>query len=127
MFLEILQGLQFYKREALAHVFSCEYCEIFKNSFFTEHLWTTASVIRTVECGILAIKKTSVKTLQIGLYSLIFMKRAFFYLNFSSIATLKKKDDDFLCQLCFLSLYLFWLTACILDFFYSRILVTIMN
>ena len=50
-------------------MFFCEFCEIFKNTFFTEHLWTTASVIRIVECGILAIKKTSVKTLEIGLYS----------------------------------------------------------
>ena len=23
---------------------SCEFCEIFKNAFLTEHLWTTASV-----------------------------------------------------------------------------------
>ena len=27
-----------------AEVFSCEFCEIFTNTFFTEHLWTTASV-----------------------------------------------------------------------------------
>ena len=25
-----------------AQVFFCEFCEIFKNIFFTEHLWTTA-------------------------------------------------------------------------------------
>ena len=50
-------------------MFSCEFFKIFKNTFFTEHLWMTASVIRTVECGISAIKKTSVKTLQIRLYS----------------------------------------------------------
>ena len=25
-------------------VFSCEFCEISKNIFLTEHLWTTASV-----------------------------------------------------------------------------------
>ena len=24
-------------------MFSCEFCENFKNTFFTEHLWTTAS------------------------------------------------------------------------------------
>ena len=24
-------------------MFSCEFCEISKNTFFTEHLWTTAS------------------------------------------------------------------------------------
>ena len=27
-------------------VFFCEFCEIFKNNFFTEHLWTTASELR---------------------------------------------------------------------------------
>ena len=27
----------------LAKVLSCEFCEISKNTFFTEHLWTTAS------------------------------------------------------------------------------------
>ena len=30
------------KKEALAQVFSCEFCEISKNSFFTEHLWETS-------------------------------------------------------------------------------------
>ena len=33
----------FIKKETLAQVFSCEVCEIFKNIFLTEHLWTTAS------------------------------------------------------------------------------------
>ena len=54
-------------------------------------------------------------------------KKTFFYLDFFSIATLKNKDNDFLCQLCFLSLYLFWLTTCIFDLFYLRTYVTIMN
>ena len=31
-------------KKSLARVFSCEFCEISKNTFFTEHLWTTASV-----------------------------------------------------------------------------------
>ena len=31
------------KKETLAQVFSCGFCEIPKNTFFTEHLWTTAS------------------------------------------------------------------------------------
>ena len=51
-------------------MFFYEFYEIFKNTFFTEHLWTTASVIQIVECGILAIKK-AVKTLQIVLYSVV--------------------------------------------------------
>ena len=32
------------KKETLAQVFSCEFYEISKNIFFTEHLWATASV-----------------------------------------------------------------------------------
>ena len=37
-------GLQLYEKEALAPMFSCEFCEISKNTFFTEHLRATASV-----------------------------------------------------------------------------------
>ena len=37
------EAYNFIKNEALAKVFSCEFCKIFKNSFITEHLWTTAS------------------------------------------------------------------------------------
>ena len=36
----------FIKKETLAQVFSCEFGEISKNTFFTEHLWATASVLR---------------------------------------------------------------------------------
>ena len=32
-----------FKKETLAQVFSCEFCDNFKNTFFTEYLWTTAS------------------------------------------------------------------------------------
>ena len=32
----------FIKKETLAQVFSCEFCEIFKNTFFAEHIWTNA-------------------------------------------------------------------------------------
>ena len=31
--------LEHYWKETPTQVFSCEYCEIFKNSFFIEHLW----------------------------------------------------------------------------------------
>ena len=34
------------KKETLAQAFSCEFCKISKNTFFTEHLWATASVLR---------------------------------------------------------------------------------
>ena len=39
----LCQRLFFIK--SLAQVFSCEFCEISKNTFFTEHLWTTASPV----------------------------------------------------------------------------------
>ena len=32
----------FIKKETRAQVFSCEFFKISKNTFFTEHLWTTA-------------------------------------------------------------------------------------
>ena len=38
-----LQACSFIKKESVAQVFSCEFCEIFKNTFFTEHLRTTYS------------------------------------------------------------------------------------
>ena len=49
VFLEISQNSQentcarvlFIKKETLAQVFSCEFDEISKNIFSTEHLWTT--------------------------------------------------------------------------------------
>ena len=37
-------GLQLYLKKSLAQVFSCEFCEISKKTFFTEHLQATASV-----------------------------------------------------------------------------------
>ena len=44
LFLKISQysGLNYWK-ETLAQVFSCEYCEIFQNTYFEEHMWTDTS------------------------------------------------------------------------------------
>ena len=50
MFLEISQnyGLNFIKKETLAQVFSCEFCEIAKNAFLTEHLrWLLLILVPT--------------------------------------------------------------------------------
>ena len=41
--LQLPQTYNFIKKGTLAQMFSCEFCEIFKNTFFTEHLWTTDS------------------------------------------------------------------------------------
>ena len=43
-FLTKLQACNFIKKDALAQEFSCEFCEIFKNTFFTEHFWVSVSV-----------------------------------------------------------------------------------
>ena len=38
-----VETCNFIKKEILAQVFSCKFCEISKNTFFTEHLWATVS------------------------------------------------------------------------------------
>ena len=39
LFFHKVAGHNFIKKETLAQVFSCEFYEISKNSFFIEHLW----------------------------------------------------------------------------------------
>ena len=39
-----IAGCNFIKKETPIQMFSCEFCEIFKNTFLPEHLQTTASV-----------------------------------------------------------------------------------
>ena len=71
VFLEISQNSQentyarLLKKETLAQVFSCEFCEISKNTFFTERVWLTDSDYwsnfflvesRTIERGIFPYK-----------------------------------------------------------------------
>ena len=38
-----IEACNFIKKETMAQMFSCKCCGIFKNTFFTEHLRTTAS------------------------------------------------------------------------------------
>ena len=46
----------FIKKEALAQVFSCEFCEISKNTFFTEHLrWL---LLKRLSKGIVSLEVT---------------------------------------------------------------------
>ena len=44
-FNKVAGACNFNKKEALAQVFSCEFLEFSANSFFTEHLWSTASTL----------------------------------------------------------------------------------
>ena len=46
-----LRPVTFLKKETLAQVFSCEFCKIFKNTFFTKHLRTTASMAQEFLTG----------------------------------------------------------------------------
>ena len=39
------EAYDFIKKETLTQVFSCEFCEISKDTFSTEHLWVAASSI----------------------------------------------------------------------------------
>ena len=39
LFLNKVAACNFIKKETLAQVFSCEFCEISKTTFFTEYLW----------------------------------------------------------------------------------------
>ena len=39
-----LHACNFIKKETLAQVLSCEFCEISKNTFLAEHLWATGSI-----------------------------------------------------------------------------------
>ena len=41
LFFNEVEACNFIKKETLAQVFSCGLCENSKNTFFTEHLWTT--------------------------------------------------------------------------------------
>ena len=75
----VLWACNFTKKETLAQVFSCEFCEILKNTFFTELLRMTASesslrgVLRDVFniCGKAFCENSSLLFLQKG-YSICF-------------------------------------------------------
>ena len=43
LFNEVAKGLELNLKETLTQVFPSEYCEIFKNTFFTEYLLATTS------------------------------------------------------------------------------------
>ena len=45
---KIREACSFIKKEALAQVFSCEFCKIFKNTIFTEHLRATLSALNNL-------------------------------------------------------------------------------
>ena len=68
----------FIKKETLVQVFSCEFCKIFKNTFYTEHLWTTASALLKLLTDYLAKRKQQTKMEQhivlVKLLNMVFFK-----------------------------------------------------
>ena len=82
------------KKEALAQVFSCEFSEISKNIFFTEHLRTTASAFSFSEAATRSAlwKRCSEKSRKIYRKHLWFAKfsRTLSLHNTSATATLLK-------------------------------------
>ena len=46
--IDIVMVCNFIKKKDLTQLFSCEFCEVFKNTFCAEHVWTTASSLLKV-------------------------------------------------------------------------------
>ena len=62
LLIKLQASRNFIKQETLPQVFSCEFCETSKNTFFTEHFRTTTSVInRTVSGVTFIIQKQAFK------------------------------------------------------------------
>ena len=69
----LIRACNFIKKETLTQVLSCEFCEISKNTFFTERLWTTAS--ETVD----------IDALKISLSSALYLFCVYVFTKYSSI------------------------------------------
>ena len=81
-------------KRRLAQVFSCEFCQISKNTFFTEHLWATASILREgrrlkqIEISIISkLTKKIIKKRKMFLHFLIFICRAHPFSFWASLFT----------------------------------------
>ena len=55
-----VSSCKFIRKETLAQVFSCEFCEVFKIVFFTKHLWATASVYGLKLLDLFLLQRTRV-------------------------------------------------------------------
>ena len=50
----LAEACSFIKKKTQAQMFSCEFWEISKNTFFTEHLWATASEVYQSACKMIS-------------------------------------------------------------------------
>ena len=68
-------------------MFSCEFCQISKNTFFTEHLWATASILREtrrlkqIEISIISKlhKENDKKNKNVLTFFIFYLLRTFFF------------------------------------------------
>ena len=68
-------------KDTLALLFSCEFCEISKNTFFTEHLWTSASISESIKvflCLSIYFKLSKLITFNSSLETNIFLNTIIF-------------------------------------------------
>ena len=72
-------------------MFSCEFCKISKNNFFTEHLWTTASVHCSLKSWFINNCQTILRDSWI-LYFAVFEKHIIPNMNYFSYAISGKKN-----------------------------------
>ena len=49
--LKIREACNFIQKRGYAQVFSCEFCKIFKNTFFTKHLRAALSALKNLRSG----------------------------------------------------------------------------
>ena len=69
-------------------MFSCEFCEIFKNIFFTEHLWAAASnfsQMKNLYCNVMQIFEL--------VYDEIIKKSYFFHLKYFPLCEFLNQTD----------------------------------
>ena len=91
------------KKETLAQVFSCDFCQISKNTFYTEHSWAIASILREgrrlkqIEISIISKlhKENDKKNKNVLTFLIFYLCSSFF---FSGFAFYKE-------ALCFICLY----------------------
>ena len=85
------EACNFIKKETLAQVFSYEFCQISKNTFFTEHLRATASILhegrrlKQIEISIISKlhKENNKKNKNVLTFLIFYLCSSFFFSGFT--------------------------------------------
>ena len=87
----------FIKKETLAQTFSCEFCEISKNTFFTKPLWATACILYISKWRYIHIvSEAFIKTFYIPTFIESFFEKFmlyFVYLNAMKVRFIKLQTN----------------------------------